>query len=118
MKNATCDPEEHHRIMSQWDQAIQEVDNLVSPFADDDDAGVVFPVQSHACVKQYGTMYAERYAQVFDPLMHILSDGNQGNDNSDHSLGDTRFRRSAGMDCRFCCSCCPGMSGCGVCCRF
>ncbi|XP_013887070.1 hepcidin [Austrofundulus limnaeus] len=20
--------------------------------------------------------------------------------------------------CRFCCNCCPGMSGCGVCCRF
>nr|1S6W_A Chain A, Hepcidin [synthetic construct] len=20
--------------------------------------------------------------------------------------------------CRFCCNCCPNMSGCGVCCRF
>ncbi|KAM6910132.1 hepcidin-like isoform 1-T1 [Xenentodon cancila] len=33
-----------------------------------------------------------------------------------YQVRQTRGARQRG--CRFCCNCCPGMSGCGLCCRF
>ncbi|XP_041845167.1 hepcidin-like [Melanotaenia boesemani] len=31
---------------------------------------------------------------------------------------EVRQKRHAAAKCRFCCNCCPNMSGCGICCRF
>ncbi len=111
MKNATCDPEEHQRIMNKWDEDIKEANSLTSHLPDQHgNVGIQFPAESDACVSQYGNMYAEKYEQLTD----IVSDKHQRSDR-------TRVKRwgwhVAAVFCRLCCYCC-GMRGCGLCCGF
>ncbi len=113
MKNATCDPEEHQRIMNKWEEVINEANSLNSPLKDDEDhrdVGIQFPAESDACVSQYGNLYAEKYGQLTD----IVSDERQRSDSIRVKRG---FWGSVRRRCRLCCFCC-GMRGCGFCCRF
>ncbi len=118
MENATCDEEEHKRNMHQWDEAIKAVTRFTSPLPQDDHIGVHFPEQSHACVNQYGILYADKYEQVLYILINMFSDGSQGEDNSDHSYGHTRLRRGTSNDviCNVCR--CQNGKNCDLCCHF
>ncbi len=109
MKNATCDPEEHQRIMNKWDEDIKEANSLSSHLPDQHgNVGIQFPAESEACVSQYGNLYAEKYGQLTDIVL-------------DKHSGLTRVKRwgwsPPPIRCDLCCFCC-GMRGCGVCCRF